>query len=227
MEQDSLILLHEQNLLRQGLARLLADVPRYHLLAQVADVPALKRALALGQAPRLLLLSAGTATAEHCGLLRWLHAHFPLTGLLLLGDRMAPGELFNALCTGAHGYLCTQDAQERLFTMLEHITAGAVHFPAEVYALLGHLRTTWEPTAQAPTLTRPLCPSHTDFLRWLLVPGDLTYPVIGKRMGKHPRIIKGYSDDLRKRFQLHSKNDLIRLAQQLGLERMGPPVAVG
>jgi hypothetical protein len=46
-------------------------------------------------------------------------------------------------------------------------------------------------------------------------------------MGKHPRIVKGYSDDLPKRFNLHSKNDLIRLAKQLGLDKMGPPVAVG
>jgi hypothetical protein len=41
------------------------------------------------------------------------------------------------------------------------------------------------------------------------------------------RKVESYSDDLRKRFNLHSKNDLIRLAKQLGLDRMGPPVAVG
>jgi hypothetical protein len=46
-------------------------------------------------------------------------------------------------------------------------------------------------------------------------------------MGKHPRIVKGYSDEHPKRFTLYSKNDLIRLAEQLGLDRMGPPVAVG
>jgi hypothetical protein len=46
-------------------------------------------------------------------------------------------------------------------------------------------------------------------------------------MGKYQRIVKGYSDDLRKRFNLHSKNDLIRLAKQLGLDTLGPPVAVG
>jgi hypothetical protein len=40
------------------------------------------------------------------------------------------------------------------------------------------------------------------------------------------RKVESYSDDHRKRFKLHSKNDLIRLAKQLGLDRMGPPVAV-
>lgn len=227
MEPHTLVLLHEQNLLRQGLARLLGDVPTYQLKAQAADVPALKRVLAINAAPRLLLLSAETATAEHCGLLLWLHDTCPDTGLLLLGNRTPVADLFAALCAGAQGYLCTNHAQDRMLTVLEQLLAGAYHFPAEVFALLRHVRPALEPEPVAVEVARPQCPNHIEFLRWLLVPGDLTYAQIAERMGKHPRIIKKYSDKLRQRYGLHSRNDLVRLAKQLGLEHMGPPVAAG
>lgn len=224
-EQHTLVLLYEQNLIRQGIARLLGDLGTFRLLAQAEDVPALKRALAVAAAPKLLLLSSEAATAEHCGLLAWLRKHCPDTCLLLLGNRTPAAQLFAAFCAGAHGYLCTSQAHERMVTVLHQLVEGAVHFPAEVLAQLRHLSPGLEPDPVDDG--RPIGPCQLLFLRWLIVPEDLTYAEIAKRMGKSERAVKKYSTDLRARFKVSSKGGLIKLALRRGLETMGPPVAVG
>ncbi len=223
-EQLSLVLLHEQNLLRQGIARLLADIEGFQLLAQAADVPALKRALAVAQAPQLLLLSADAATAEHCSLVLWARKQYPNCWLLLLGNHTPAEPLFAAFCAGAHGYLCTSQAPERMVAMVHQVVDGAIHFPAEVLARLRQLRP--GPEAEPVDDGRTIGPCQLLFLRWLLVPEDLTYAEVAKRMGKSEFAVKKYVHNLFKRFKISSKGGLIKLGLRRGLDRLGPPVAV-
>ena len=224
-EQHTLVLLHEQNLVRMGLARLLAELEGFQLLTQAADVPALKRALALAPDPALLLLSAETATADHCGLVLWLREQCPNTYLLLLGNNTPATTLFTAFCAGAHGYLCTNHAHERMVAILHQLVDGAIHFPAEVLAFLRPWRASLEPEMVDDGKPISLC--QQEFLRWLLVPEELTYAGIAQRTGKSERSIKKYSTDLRKRFKVNSKGGLIKVAMRRGLDKLGPPVRVG
>lgn len=222
-EPFSIVLLHEQALLRQAVAHLFAEQPGARLQAQAADVPALKRALAVNTTPQLLLLSAEAALADQCGLLFWLAKQCPTTRLLVLGNRTPAEALYATLCAGAHGYYCTAQARDRMLTVAQQLLDGAIHFPDAVLAHLRTLRPAWEPDPVDDD--RPIAPCQREFVRWLLMPEDLSYAEIAEGMGKSIYAVKKYATNLFKRFATNSKSGLVKIALRRQLDRLGPPVA--
>ncbi len=216
MEHCTLALLHEETLLRQSMAQVLAERQRYTVLAQVADPPAFKRAFALGTAPQAVLLSLETAQHDGCAVLHWLATHMSATRVLLLGRHPEPEGLVSSLRAGAHGFHCTRDTMDRLCLVLEHVLQGALHFPSSVHHQLRQMLPAQEharPAATLPTPTECQC----EFLRWVAAPGELTYTEIAQRMRTSRSAIDKLRARIFKRYHIQGKTGLVRLALQLGL----------
>ncbi len=209
----TLAIVHAEPFLRQSLHALFTVQPHCTVQLQAPGAPALKRAVATGLLPGLVLLCAEMAGADGCALLRWLARHLPAARVLLLGRPPAPDYLPDALCAGAHGYFCTLLGHDRLLLMAGLLLQGALLFPPETHRALHGWRQAQQPQQPGP---RP-SPAHCEFLHWAAHPDQLTYEEIARRMGRSPRAVEKYRATLFKRHNIKSRVGLVSLATLLGL----------
>lgn len=218
-EHHPIAVLHEQTLIRQGLVRLINELGNYTVVADAATPPAFKRACASGPTPQAVVLSVEAATANGYAQLTWLVTHLPTARILVVGTPPPPTEQLVLFLAGAHGFLCTRQATERLRLVLDHLLAGALHFPPEVLPHLRALRPalSYLNAVQDATKTHRISDRQREFLRWVASKGSPTYQQIAGYMGIKLRTVEKYRDILFERFDLNGKPGLVLLAVRLGL----------
>jgi len=210
MEQRTVILLHAQDLLRKGIAHTLADTGAFQILADVADPPAFKRAIASGHQPEVVLLCMENATA----MLAWLKVHLPKCANMVLGGDEPPDQIIHLFKAGADGYHSTREGQAVLCCGLECLGHGAKFFSTAVWERIQALM----PMAQAkPTIIRYPTPAEAEFLVHLAAPDHPTYAEIAIRMNKSERTIEKYRYDLCKANGIKTKAGLVDFARACGL----------
>jgi DNA-binding NarL/FixJ family response regulator len=213
-EPTPVALLHGQQFFRHTLSRLLEELPGYQLMLRLADMPELKRAVATGACPQLLVV--GLAAAEEAGaaLLQWCNAHLPACRVLVLGCPQEPDSLAALLLAGAHGFCCEDEVLVGLRSRLDMLCAGALYFPP---TLLAGLRSRVPPPRPVAKLDKPLNAEHRQFL-CLLARGDgLSYHAIAELMGISVFLVKKYRRVLGKRFGVKTRQGLVEVARELGL----------
>jgi DNA-binding NarL/FixJ family response regulator len=209
-------LVHEAPIVRSALVRLLHERGQYQLVAEAPDPPGLKRALAVGAPPAVVLLSLEWAQAQGCSLLQWLTSHGAEARVLVIGPIPDDRTLLRLLGAGAHGFCCTRQGLDRIYTILDHVRAGALHFPAHVYTLLRGLL----PVPSAVAVDAPaLSDRQRIFLRWVASPEEPSYAAIAGYMKVSISTVHKYRATLFKRYNISSKAGLLKLALDHGLGR--------
>lgn len=213
MEHFAATLLHSQSLLRASIADLVGRLPQIQLQASVADVPALKRHLAMGHQPHVVLLCWHHTVANDFAALQWLRTHLPNGKLLVLGHQEDAPDLLPAFCAGAHGYLAINHSPELLHTTMQSLLQGACCFPETTWAAL-RMRM---PTSASTEGLRMPSPTHCEFLRHVAAPDCPNYAEVARRMGKSRFAVEKYRRTLFKQYGIKGKGGLVKLAMQLGL----------
>ncbi len=215
--RHTLALLHAQTIFRQALAGSIGELGPYEVVADVADVPAFKRIFSVKPPPDLLIVGVDTALEQNCAMLCWMGRYMPQVKMLLLGPEPPPPQLYNAFCAGANGHLSPDHGHDRLQRALDHIACGSFCFPETLRA---YLRTRPLAEDRPPAKLKPdkpLTPRQTEFLTLLAGPGELSYVAIAVRMRITRAAVDKHVAALCKRFGLHGKGGLIKLAIDLGL----------
>lgn len=213
-EPTPVALLHPQQFPRHALAELLEKLPGYRLVLRLANVPELKRAVATGTYPQLLVVGIAAAEDERAALLQWCNAQLPTCRVLVLGYPQEPDSLAALLLAGAHGFCCEDEVLDGLQPRLDILRAGALYFPP---TLLAGLRSRVPPPRPVAKLDKPLSPVHRQFL-CLLARGDgLSYQAIAELMRISVFLVKKYRRVLGKRFAVKTRQGLVEVARELGL----------
>jgi DNA-binding NarL/FixJ family response regulator len=213
-EPTPIALLHGHTLSRQALARQLEGLPGYHLVLRAAAGPELKRAVATGLRPQVLVLSLAAAREGGAALLHWCREELPACRVLVLGCEPEPEVLVDLLLAGAHGFCCEEQVSDSLQRLLVHLYYGALHYPP---TLLVGLRRRVPPPRPAVQLAKPLSRRQYQFLS-LLVRGDgLTYRAIARAMKVSLNTVLKYRRLLCERFGVRTKQALVHVGLQMGL----------
>lgn len=213
-ETVSIAILHPRALVRQSLASLLKDMPGYEMLLHVGSVPELKRAVATGKVPRVLVLGLCCAQDEGAQLFPWCNGQLPQCRVLVLGTEPPAPVLAGLISSGVHGFFCEDHGMERLAQVLGHLCAGALYYPEGLFEGLR----AYMPAPRKPVhLHRPLSKRQSEFLCWLAHPDCLTYEAIAERMGVSRNSVLKYRRELGARYALPNQQALLQFARELGL----------
>lgn len=213
-EPIPIAILHGHTLTRHAMARLLEELPGYHLVMRTADGAELKRAVATGLCPQVLVLGLAAAVDGGAALLHWCRNTLPACKVLVLGCEPEPDVLVHLLLAGAHGFCCEEQVVHRVQGLLDQLCEGALHYPP---ALLAGLRQHVPPARPVLQLDKPLSRRLHQFL-CLLVRGDgLTYKAMAQSMGVSLNTVLKYRRVLCERFGVRTKQALVHVGLQMGL----------
>jgi len=213
-EPVSIAILHPRALVRQSLASLLGAMPGYDLVLHVGSAPELKRAVATGKVPQVLLLGLCCAQDEGAQLFPWCKEQLPQCRVLVLGSEPPGPVLARLMASGVHGFFPESDGVERLDQVLGHLCAGALYYPEGLFeGLRGCI-----PALRKPVrLHKPLSGRQGEFLCWLAHADCLTYEAIAERMGVSRNGVLKYRRELGARYTLPNRQALVQFARDLGL----------
>ncbi len=133
----TILIVDDHLMIRQGLARILADDPRIERVDDVADGPACLRALRQGRYDALVL---DIALGERDGLdvLKSVRAEFPQLGVVMLSVYPESQLALRALRSGALAYLNKSCQPEELLAALTAAAQGKTYVTPSVAQLLAH-----------------------------------------------------------------------------------------
>ena len=110
--------------MRESLARMLSNQPRFRLVAGCATLPALLEALASEPADVVLMDLQLGDTMDGIRATREVRGRFPATMVLVLTLYDQPGVVFEALSAGAVGYLLKSATPEAILHAIEEVASG-------------------------------------------------------------------------------------------------------
>jgi len=133
----TILIVDDHLMIRQGLARILADDPRIARVDDVADGPSCMRALRQGAYDALVL---DIALGERDGLdvLKSVRAEFPQVGVVMLSVYPESQLAVRALRTGALAYLNKSCQPEELMAALMAAAQGRTYVTPTVAELLAY-----------------------------------------------------------------------------------------
>jgi DNA-binding NarL/FixJ family response regulator len=213
-EYSTIAIVHSSALARHGLARLLGELPDYRVVLEAAESPPLKRAVATGTKPQVVLLCLSNAQANNAATLKWCSNVLPDAHVLVLGPEPETAMLMGMLAAGAHGFRCEQRDMQHLQRVLEQVRAGALHFPA---TFVKHLRNVLPTPSTTVKISPKLSTRHWEFLSLLARKDRPTYSTIAKLMKVSVSMVHKYRRCLFTKFAVRSKLALVLVACDLGL----------
>jgi two-component system NarL family response regulator len=167
--------------------------------------------------PELILLDIQMQPMDGLSALRLIKAEFPETKVVMLTMSAEDEELFEALKSGACGYLLKTVRTEEFFDLLEEVARGEVALSSGLAGRV--LREFGRPADPAiPGEERPTL-SARELEVLTLVAHRLTYKEVGARLLLSERTIKHYMGQIIERLHLHNRAEVIEYARRTRLIR--------
>jgi two-component system NarL family response regulator len=176
-------------------------------------------------APDIVLLDADLPPHGAPDAIRQIKAQHPATKAVVVTNAATDEELFDAIRSGALGYLPLNLPPDNLLELLLGLQQGEVALlPTMAQKVLEAFATTdapasetAQPSAVPDSLSSLLSPRQMEVL-WL-VAQDYTYREVGEILGFSERTIKHYMSGIIKQLQLQSRAEAVALVRQ----RMNQP----
>lgn len=216
------LLADDHRLLLEGLANLL-DAHGVQVAGMAKDgFEAIAQVRALK--PDLVLMDIRMPRCDGLAATRAIKAEMPSVKIIILTTSDDEDDLFEAIKSGACGYLLKSMDAEALVECLEQAWQGIPPFsPGLAAKLLGEFaRLTTEkhenaePARQNPSMGR-LTERQTEVLR--LVAEGLSYKEVGVRLGLSPRTIKYHMAEILQQLHLANRAQVLAYAGKMGLIR--------
>jgi DNA-binding NarL/FixJ family response regulator len=126
MEPYRILLADDHVLIRQGIRKILSDMPDTQVVGEANDgVEAI--ALIKELVPDLAILDIGLPQVSGIEAAREIKKVLPHIKILILTMHKNKEYLYHALAAGAQGYLLKEDSDEELFAAIETIRNGAIY----------------------------------------------------------------------------------------------------
>jgi DNA-binding NarL/FixJ family response regulator len=213
-----LLLVDDHMVVREGVKRMLADVPDIVVAGEAEHAQGAYAALASASYDLVLLDISLPDGGNGFDILRHLKETYPTLPVLIFSVHPERQYVIRALQAGAAGYLLKNSAPQELITALWQVTQGKQYIST---ALVGHLvQAIREPNG--PVLP-PLSPRELQVLR--LLAAGAAMKEIAYDLSISAKTVSTYRRRLLQKLGLRTTADLIRYAVEQGAVHW-PPAAV-
>lgn len=215
-----LLLVDDHALFRHSLAVLLTS-GGYDVVGTAANgLDALEQARVLQ--PDLVLMDIEMPGCDGLTATRLIKAEYPKIKVVVLTVSSSDEHLFEAVKSGACGYLLKSENGERFLEMIGHVAHGGAALPPDLAARLleefaRQARRMETPVAETPV---DLTPRQTEILA--LVAQGLTYAEVAEKLLLSEATVRYHLTQTMDRLHLSNRAQVIAYAARHGLSRQDP-----
>jgi DNA-binding NarL/FixJ family response regulator len=206
------ILADDHVLFRQGIKRLLGDLKGVEVIGEAGDGIELL-SLLRKQQPQMVILDISMPRLRGLEAAKEIKTSFPQIKILILSMHKNTEYFYNAISSGAEGYLLKEDADRELYTAIEKIRRGERYVSPILLADLskdvvelrgGHRRTSSE----------DLSIREKEILK--LVAEGKTSPEIADLLCISVRTVQNHRANIMRKLNIKNTTDLLRYAYRRG-----------
>jgi len=213
MEPYRILLADDHVLFRQGVKKIIDDMPRTQVVGEASDglqaIELIKELL-----PDLAILDIGLPHVCGIDVAREIRKHFPDIKLLILTMHKHKEYLYHAIAAGAQGYLLKEDSDEELFAAIETIRNGAIYVTKALSVFLSRGISNLLMTKER-TIPGPLTMREREILG-LIAEGN-TNSKIAKMLNISVRTVETHRAHIMSKLAVKNTAELVRCAVQNGL----------
>ena len=217
-----LLLVDDHALFRQSLQVLLAT-SGFEVVGMAADgLEALRQARALR--PDLILMDIQMPGCDGLAATRLIKAELPEVKIIMLTVSSSDENLFEAIKSGASGYVLKSQSADNLLDSIGQVAAGGAVLPPrlaarlfEEFARQAHRS---NPPGDAATTPGDLTPRQMELLT--LVSQGMTYPEIGAALSLSEPTVRYHMGQIMERLHLRNRAQVIAYATSHGLGKSPP-----
>ena len=199
-------IIEDQREVREGLAMLINGTPGFRCTGNFRTMEDALRTLN-GQPPDVILTDIGLPGMSGTEGIRILKGRFPDLAIVALTVYDHEGEIFDALCAGANGYLLKNTPPARLLECLREVLQGGAPMSPEVARRVIKLFREFSPPERA---SHNLTPQETELLK-LLVEGH-NYKTAAAELAISINTVKFHLKNIYDKLQVHSKSEAVAKA---------------
>jgi DNA-binding NarL/FixJ family response regulator len=199
-------IIEDQREVREGLAILINGTTGFRCVGSFRTMEEALRLIA-NELPDVILTDLGLpgiSGIKGIGILKARHPEVPIVALTVYDD---DGEIFDALCAGASGYLLKDTQPARLLECLREVVAGGAPMSPEVARRVIDLFREFRPPGRA---SHSLTPAETELLK-LLVEGH-NYKTAAAEIGISINTVSFHLRNIYEKLQVHSKTEAVAKA---------------
>jgi DNA-binding NarL/FixJ family response regulator len=216
MRPIRLLLADDHGLFRKGLAGLLENKPEFRVVGEAGDgLEAIKKTAELK--PDLVLMDIHMPGINGLGATRQIRESFPSTKVVILTVSEEEKDIFEAIKSGASGYLLKQIEPEELYSMLRGVFRGEAPISRLTASKILTEFAVRErcSNAQSDVLEESLSPRETGVLG--LVAEGLTNKEIGAKLAIEENTVKNHLKSILRKLRLQNRVQAAAFAIQKGL----------
>ena len=199
-------IIEDQREVREGLAILINGTQGFRCMGNFRTMEEALRTLS-GQPPDVILTDIGLPGMSGTEGIRILKERFPDLAIVALTVYDHEGEIFDALCAGANGYLLKNTPPGRLLECLREVLEGGAPMSPEVARRVIKLFREFRPPERA---SHNLTQQETELLK-LLVEGH-NYKTAAAELEISINTVKFHLKNVYDKLQVHSKSEAVAKA---------------
>ena len=201
--QIRVAIIEDQHEVREGLAVLINGTPGFRCIGNFRTMEDALRALS-SQLPDVVLTDIGLPRMSGTDGIRILKERYPDLPIVALTVYDHEGEIFNALCAGANGYLLKNTPPARLLECLREVLQGGAPMSPEVARRVVRLFREFRPPERAE---HNLTQQETELLK-LLIEGH-NYKTAATELSISINTVKFHLKNIYEKLQVHSKSEAV------------------
>lgn len=203
------LLADDHQIVRSGVRQLLEDADDLRVIAEAGDGEE-AQSLIEQHKPDVAVLDIQMPKASGIEVTRWVRAHFPEVGVLILTAYNDDPYVMAVLQAGANGYVLKTAKADELIQAVRDVYEGKSALdPAVTRKLMSSLFKKTEPVTDEPLTDREL-----DVLR--LAAKGFTNKAIGIQLGISDRTVQGHLAHIFDKMQATSRTEAVMRAVSLG-----------
>jgi len=207
MDPYLIVLADDHMMFRQGVRRILEEIPAFRVTGEVKD--------------GLELLRLLQAAPPHLVILKRSH---PDMKVLILTMHKDKEYLYHALGAGADGYILKEDADDELVAAIESIRKGNVYISSllssQVSQLIVQSSRSTSPTAEDLSKTEPLSNREREVLK--LIAEAKSSKEIADLLCISIRTVQHHRSNIMKKLDIKKSTDLVKYAIRKGYVSISP-----
>ena len=213
MEPYRIVLADEHVLFRQGVKKIISDMPGTQVVGEANDgleaVVLIKEML-----PDLAVLDISMPHLSGIDAAREVREFLPDIKILILTMHKNKEYLYHAISAGAQGYLLKEDSDEELFAAIETIRKGAIYVTKSLSAFVSRGISSLL-IGEEPTSTGSLTIREREIVK--LIAEGKTNNEIADVLCISPRTVETHRANILNKLALKNTAELVRYAVQNGL----------
>lgn len=204
--QVRVAIIEDQREVREGLSILINGTPGFRCTGSFRTMEDALRMLG-SRLPDVILTDIGLPGMSGTDGIRILKERFPELPILALTVYDHEGEIFDALCAGANGYLLKNTPPARLLECLKEVIGGGAPMSPEVARRVVKLFREFRPPERA---SHNLTQQETELLR-LIIEGH-NYKTAAAELSISINTVKFHLKNIYEKLQVHSKSEAVAKA---------------